>query len=132
MSKTVLCVGCFDLFHRGHLRHLEAAYDMGDKLVVAVTRDVAVKKGNGRPIYRQSDRAALIQGIWCVEKVILVYSSLEALQEVSPDIFALGSEYRRKMLKEDREYCAKHGIQVRFTNEPAMSSTEIYDRIRKR
>jgi len=126
----VLAVGCFDLFHRGHLRHLEAAYDLGDQLVVAVTRDRSVNKGIGRPVYGQADRLAIVQAIWCVEKVLLVDESIEALDKVSPDIFALGSEYRRKVLFEDRYFCKKHGIRIRFTNEPRMSSSAIYDRIR--
>src|SRR5260221_707624 len=40
---VVLANGVFDIFHYGHLLYLQAAAMMGDKLVVAVTRNVYVK-----------------------------------------------------------------------------------------
>ena len=130
MSK-VLCVGCFDLFHVGHLEHLEAAYGFGDELVVGVTRDGYINKGPGRPVIPDKDRAKILQAIWCVEKVQLVRSSLEALEYFEPDIFALGSDYKGKVLAEDRKWCKANGVTIRFTNETRRSSTEIYDRIRQ-
>ena len=130
MSKVVLCVGCFDIFHTGHLEHLEAAYDMGETLIVGITRDGYIDKGKGRPVMRERKRARIVQAIWCVDKVLLVRSSLEALKKADPDIFALGSDYKDKVRAEDRRYCEVHGIEIRFTNRPRDSSTEIYDRIR--
>ena len=127
--KTVLAVGCWDIFHYGHLKHLEASYAMGDRLVVAVTRDRSVDKGAGRPFYPEKHRKAIIQAIWCVERTLLVDTSLEALRKVRPDVFALGQDYYCNVLPEDRAYCKKHGIRIRFTNEQRMSSTEIYDRL---
>ncbi len=50
---------------------------------------------------------------------------------MQPKVFSLGREYRKKVLVEDFEYCDKHDIRIHFTNEPVMSSTEIYARIRK-
>ena len=130
MSKVVLCVGCFELLHTGHLEHLEASYDMGSTLIVGVTRDGYVNKGKGRPVINASNRARIVQAIWCVDKVLLVRSSLEALKKAEPDIFSLGSDYRGKVREEDMRYCEIHGIEIRFTNRPRDSSTEIYDRIR--
>ena len=129
--RRVLACGCFDILHYGHLRHLEASYDMGDELIVAITKNRSVDKGAGRPYNDEKHRAALVQAIWCVEEVIFVDSSLEALKSVKPDIFALGQDYRGNVLPEDRAYCKKHGIKIRFTNERRMSSTDIYDRLRQ-
>ena len=50
--KIVHCHGCFDLMHIGHIRHLQAARAMGDLLVVTVTADDHVAKGEGRPLHR--------------------------------------------------------------------------------
>jgi len=44
-KKVVLCHGCFDLFHIGHLWHLKSAGKYGDILVVTVTPDEYVNKG---------------------------------------------------------------------------------------
>ena len=38
-KKIVLCHGCFDLMHPGHIKHFQAAKRMGDILVVTVTPD---------------------------------------------------------------------------------------------
>lgn len=128
----ILCVGCFDILHYGHLLHLEASYAMGDELVVGVTKNRSVDKGAGRPYNNERHRAALVQAIWCVEKVRLVDSSLQALILFNPDIFALGQDYRGNVLEEDRLYCKNHDIRIRFTNKRRMSSTDIYDRLRQR
>jgi cytidyltransferase-like protein len=48
---VVFCHGCFDILHYGHVRHLEAARDMGDVLVVTVTPDRFINKGPGRPVF---------------------------------------------------------------------------------
>ena len=45
--KTIFCDGIFDLFHRGHLRHLEKIRQHFDEpiyLIVGVTNDVNSKK----------------------------------------------------------------------------------------
>ena len=47
--RTVLAHGCFDLLHLGHIRHLQEAKKLGDRLVVSVTADKFVNKGAGRP-----------------------------------------------------------------------------------
>ncbi|MBI3635388.1 MAG: adenylyltransferase/cytidyltransferase family protein, partial [Candidatus Rokubacteria bacterium] len=46
---VVQCHGVFDLMHPGHIRHLSAAREQGDVLVVTVTPDRFVDKGPGRP-----------------------------------------------------------------------------------
>ena len=130
--RRILCVGCFDILHYGHLLHLEASYAMGDELVVGITRNRCVDKGAGRPYNDERLRAALVQAIWCVEKVRLVDSSLQALKLFNPDIFALGADYKGNVLPEDRAYCKRNGIKIRFTNKRRMSSTDIYDRLRQR
>ena len=46
-KKVVLCHGVFDLLHIGHIKHLEKAKKLGDKLVVTITADKFVSKGPG-------------------------------------------------------------------------------------
>src|SRR5678809_437731 len=122
VSTVVLAHGCFDLFHIGHLLHLKAASLMGDKLVVAVTQNEYVNKGPDRPVFNESQRTAIINELRCVDEVLVVKDSLDALVKVKPDVFVKGREYDGKILKQDAEYCAKHGIQIAFTDEPVFSS----------
>ena len=52
--KVVQAHGTFDLLHVGHVRHLEAAREFGDILVVTLTADRFVNKGPGRPVLAAS------------------------------------------------------------------------------
>ena len=122
-------MGCFDILHPGHIFHLHAAARMGS-VVVGVTMDKSVNKGPGRPVMEEIERMLVVCNLRVVEEVALVKSSLDALKVFKPDIFCLGADYRHRVRKEDRAFCKKHGIKIKFTNEFRMSSTEIYERIR--
>ncbi|MEM9662843.1 MAG: adenylyltransferase/cytidyltransferase family protein, partial [Planctomycetota bacterium] len=56
-AKVVLCHGCFDIVHPGHVRHLRQARSMGDVLVVSITGVAHINKGAGRPLIPQELRA---------------------------------------------------------------------------
>lgn len=125
-SKVVLANGCFDLFHYGHLMHLEAAKGLGDQLIVSVTNDWNVNKGVGRPIFDHFKRAAIIKSLRCVDGVIIVCSSIEALKRINPDTFVKGNDYSLdKMNEEDVKFCIKNNINIAFTSTEKFSSTEI-------
>ena len=123
--KIVLCSGCFDPCHIGHLWHLLQAREMGDKLIVSVTEDAGVRaeKGEKRPVFPQEQRAQFIGQFRCVDGVIVVRDSFDALQKVKPTIFVKGSEYRKRISDRDAEFCKTHGIEIRFTDGPVYSST---------
>ena len=124
MSRIVLCNGVFDILHYGHLLHLEAAAELGTRLIVAVTRNAFVNKGLGRPLFDEMQRVAMVGALRCVDSVILSKSSLDALQRVKPDIFVKGNDYAGKQFLA-RNYCAEHGIQIVFTNTPKWSATAL-------
>ena len=50
-KKIVQCHGVFDLLHIGHIRHFHKAKSLGDILIVTVTPDKYVNKGNDRPAF---------------------------------------------------------------------------------
>ncbi|TAL21446.1 MAG: cytidyltransferase, partial [Nitrospirae bacterium] len=56
-KRVVLCHGCFDLMHPGHIKYFQAAKGMGDVLVVTLTPDIYIDKGPGRPVFNQDLRA---------------------------------------------------------------------------
>lgn len=123
--KIVLANGCFDVFHYGHLRHLQAARKLGDRLIVSVTRDAFVNKGDGRPYFDEGERLAVVDALECVDSTLLVSSSLEALQLVRPDVFVKGHDYQWSLRLEDSDYCKAQGIEIAFTDEKVYSSTKI-------
>jgi cytidyltransferase-like protein len=63
--KRVCVIGVFDLCHVGHIRFLERASKLGDRLYVALVDDEAVKKqkGDNRPIYSTEERFKIIKSL---------------------------------------------------------------------
>ena len=61
--KIVLCHGCFDLMHPGHIKYFQAAKKMGDVLIVTITPDEFVDKGPGRPVFNQQLRSESIAAL---------------------------------------------------------------------
>src|SRR3990167_11563245 len=124
-NKIILANGVWDVFHYGHLRHLQAAKRLGDWLVVSITKDAYVKKGPRRPVFSDRQRREIIDELNCVDRTILVESALEALEIVRPQVFVKGGDYKNRINQEDFDYCVKHGIEVAFTFEPHYSSTDL-------
>ncbi len=101
--KTVLLFGTFDFLHSGHLHAFQEAKKLGEKLVVSVARDAAVKSIKGKvPIHKEQERLSLVQHIDVVDEAFLgdeelgVYSFFN---ELKPDIIAVG--YDQEGLRED-------------------------------
>jgi rfaE bifunctional protein nucleotidyltransferase chain/domain len=104
-GKTVVTTnGCFDLFHVGHLRYLQASKALGDILVVALNSDASVKtfKDDGRPILPQAERAELLTALRCVDYVTIfdARSPVDVLTAIAPDIHTKGADYTLETLPE--------------------------------
>lgn len=82
---VVVVTGVFDLLHIGHLRFLEAARHLGDRLVVGVESDERVRrwKGPNRPIQTQEDRMDLLRALRVVDEVFLITGEI-----VDPQYYA--------------------------------------------
>ena len=55
-KKIILCHGVFDLVHYGHILHFKSAKQLGDVLIVSITKDKYIKKGIGRPLFNEIQR----------------------------------------------------------------------------
>lgn len=103
-SKIVSTNGCFDLLHVGHLRYLQQARHLGDKLIIALNTDASVKrlKGDSRPILPESERAELLAGLDCVDWVVLFDEDTpdNILRKIKPDIHVKGGDYTEESLPE--------------------------------
>ena len=94
-TGTVLCHGCWDLLHLGHIRHLQEARRMGSRLVVSVTADRFVNKGNGRPHFSQSERADARKALECVDDVYICDApdATLAISVIQPSLYVKGVDY---------------------------------------
>lgn len=131
-KKIVLCHGCFDLMHPGHIKHFQAAKQMGDVLVVTVTPDVYVDKGPGRPAYNQDLRASSVAALECVDFAAINKwpTAEETLRLLRPHVFVKGQEFEEspsRTWKLQRESAAAKeiGCEMRFTHEVVFSSTRL-------
>ena len=67
---TIITFGTFDLFHIGHLRILERAAKMGDRLIVGISTDELNFKKKGRyPIINQEERLSIVKSLSFVTNV---------------------------------------------------------------
>ncbi|UCD14955.1 MAG: adenylyltransferase/cytidyltransferase family protein [Candidatus Omnitrophota bacterium] len=130
--KIILCHGCFDLMHPGHIKHFQAAKKMGDVLVVTLSPDKYVDKGEGRPVFNQSLRAESIAALECVDYVAINQwpTAEETLKALKPDMYVKGQEFQSledKTGKLQKEYkiMQELDIQIGFTQEVVFSSTKI-------
>ena len=116
--------GNFRVLHPGHLRHLMAARALGDKLVVTLTADLYIVKDGG-PIFPEALRHEMLMALRCVDEchIIDAPDALAAVQEVSPDIIAVGGEYRGRY--PEQEAIEAFGVQVVFTDELRYSTSRL-------
>ena len=131
-KKIVLCHGCFDLMHPGHIKYFQAAKKMGDILIVTLSPDVDLDKGPGRPVFNQDLRAECIAALECVDYVALNKwpTAEETLRLLRPDIYVKGQEFEKlkdKTGKIQKEYeiIKEIGAEIRFTHEIVFSSTKL-------
>jgi rfaE bifunctional protein nucleotidyltransferase chain/domain len=128
--RTVLAHGCFDLLHLGHIRHLQEARKLGDRLVVSVTDDPYVSKGIGRPHFNAEQRAAALRALSCVDEVIINPSrdAVPVISQVKPAIYVKGADYKEDAgagLAIERMAVEAVGGKIVFTDSEKFSSSKI-------
>lgn len=135
--RTVLCHGCFDFLHLGHLRHFKQARAQGEVLIVTLTLDHYVNKGPGRPFYNAEDRAEMLAALEIVDYVCINPwpTAAETIETLKPDVFVKGMEYRDGQAQQDARFqreadAVRHaGGILYFTDDVTLSSTNIIEQL---
>lgn len=122
--STVITYGTFDLFHVGHLRLLQRARALGDRLVVALSTDEfnLNMKGKVTAIPFQ-DRKAILEGLRCVDLVIPEENWEQKVDDVKLhgiSTFVMGSDWEGKF-----DFLLPHCQVVYLPRTENVSSTEI-------
>ncbi|HEX5987551.1 MAG TPA: adenylyltransferase/cytidyltransferase family protein [Nocardioides sp.] len=128
MGKTVITFGTFDVFHVGHLRVIQRAAALGDRLVVGVSADALNEKKKGRrPVFSQAERLEIVASLKAVDKVF-VEESLEQkrdyILEHKADILVMGDDWSGKF-DEFSDICEVHYL----PRTPSISTTELIEKI---
>ena len=134
-KRIVHCHGCFDLMHPGHIKHFQAAKNMGDLLLVTLTPDKYVDKGPERPVFNENLRAESIAALECVDYVAVNKwpTAEQTLRLLKPNYYVKGQEFEYledktgKIQMED-EIVKEIGSEMRFTHEIVFSSTELINK----
>ena len=123
--KVVLCHGCFDIFHFGHLVYLTEAKKHGNVLVVSVTADEYVNKGPNRPVFPLRKRMEVLKSLRIVDRVIASHAMTpeNVIRIVRPDVYAKGIEYKGRL--PEQELLESMGCKVIFTEGDVHSSTAL-------
>jgi cytidyltransferase-like protein len=131
--RVVHCHGVFDLLHPGHIKHLAAAREEGDVLVVSITAAPFVNKGPGRPVFDDHQRAYQLAHLSIVDHVVVVpfAGAIEVIEQIRPAVYCKGLEYATpqnatdRRIHEDIAAVERLGGEVRFVGEPLHSSSHL-------
>ena len=130
---VVLCHGCFDIVHPGHVRHLQHAAKLGERLVVSITGDSVMEKGEGRPLIPEELRAENLAALDCVDWVVVDEepTAAELLEQVRPDVYVKGREYEENndpRFQTEKEVVERYGGRLVFTSgDVVFSSTALIE-----
>ena len=128
-ERVTLTNGCFDILHVGHIRYLQAAHNLGGKVIVAVNSDdsVRVLKGEGRPVMPAEERAEILAALSDVDAVV-VFPEKDVraiIREIHPDFHAKGTDYTEESVPERNEVEACGGRVVIVGDPKNHSATDI-------
>lgn len=131
--KLVFTNGCFDILHVGHVDYLERARALGDRLLVAINSDRAVRrlKGESRPVNKEGDRARVMAALATVDYVLIFDedSPRALIAELLPDVLAKGGDYELDEIHGREEVEAAGGRVVALPFVEGASTTSIIEKI---
>ncbi len=137
-KKVVQCHGCFDIIHPGHVRYLEQAKKFGDVLIVSLTPDKYILKGDDRPYMPEELRVKSMAALEIVDYVCLDENSWAGplLDFVQPDIYVKGKEYEKTLdgvFGKERKLVEDYGGKVFFTSgDVVFSSSRLIEDFKKK
>ena len=126
--STVITFGTFDVFHVGHLKVIERAAELGDRLVVGVSADDLNLRKKGRaPVFSQAERLAIVAALRDVDEVFLEESlelKREYIERFAADVLVMGDDWKGRF-DEFRDVAEV----VYLPRTPAISTTALIEKI---
>ncbi len=121
--------GCFDLLHLGHIRSLEEARGLGDRLIVGLNSDASVRrlKGRGRPLIPARQRAEILAALACVDWVVLFGQDtpLSLIRALRPHVLAKGGDWAIDEIVGREDVQGWGGRIVRLREIPGVRTTSL-------
>lgn len=127
--SKILTFGVYDYFHLGHLRLFKQCKEYADYLIVAVQDGEYIKKfkPEAEVLYSTEERVEILKSLRVVDEVVVYKTvSVEALENTSFDILALGEDHIGTRFDEITNWCIEHGKRVvRLKRTPGIASSQI-------
>lgn len=100
MSKNIITYGTYDLLHLGHIKLLQRAKMLGDKLIVALSTDTFNWEMKGKKcIQSYEERKIIVESLIFVDIVIPEESWEQKINDIrnyNIDTFVMGSDWEGK------------------------------------
>ncbi|HEX8508109.1 MAG TPA: adenylyltransferase/cytidyltransferase family protein [Propionibacteriaceae bacterium] len=127
-GPTVITFGTFDVLHVGHVRVLNRAAELGDRLVVGVSSDALnFSKKDRNPVFTQDERMEIVSNLKVVDAVF-VEESLELkrqyVTEHQADVLVMGDDWAGKF-----DFLSDICKVVYLPRTPSVSTTAIIEHI---
>ena len=135
-GRVVLCHGCYDIITPGHIKHFEWARERGEVLIVSVTSDRFVNKGEGRPIFNEDLRCYQVNALKGVDQAFINDSedAVPLIKLLKPDFYVKGGEYKDNftlsLMREMQEVEANGGRTVFSETDFEFHTTELINEIK--
>jgi glycerol-3-phosphate cytidylyltransferase len=125
---TVITFGTFDVFHVGHLRVIQRAAALGDRLVVGVSADALnLRKKDRLPVFTEDERMEIVAALKPVDEVFLE-ESLEQKREYiltyDAQVLVMGDDWKGRF-DEFNDVCRVEYL----ARTPAISTTALIEKI---
>lgn len=115
--KVGITFSAFDLFHAGHVKMLEEAKTVCDKLIVGLQLDPSVvRPKKNKPVQSIIERYVQLRGCKYIDEIIPYVTEddlIDILSSFKIDIRIIGEEYKNKDFT-GKNYCKQRGIEIYY------------------
>ena len=132
-EKLVFTNGCFDILHPGHVRYLNQARALGDRLIVAVNADATVSalKGENRPLMPLGERMEILAALEVVDYVVSFDEETPqaVIDAIIPDVLVKGGDWTLDNIVGRDTVESSGGRVLSLPFAPGYSTAGLIDRI---
>ena len=130
MKKVGYAYLVADIFHLGHLKHLQRCKKHCDYLIAGILTDKATMEKKPKPIIGYKERLEIVNNIKCVDKAVKqeTYSPLPNAKRLKVDILFESTSHTPQAIKEARKVVKKVMVMPYYKPQ---SSTKIKLKIKK-
>jgi cytidyltransferase-like protein len=131
-GRVVMVDGSFDPLHEGHIAYFAAAERFGKPVLCNITHDQWTARKHP-VLLPQTSRGLVIDAIRHISYVhCATHTTKDVLSHLRPHTYIKGSDWLAKggVPGDERELCAKLGINIEYVDTVLNSSSELIARVR--